>query len=205
MPRTARYRGEDMLSAAARLAADAGPEAITIAAISAATGAPVGSIYHRFESRDLLVAELWLSTMEAFQAGYLEVLGAQPTVDSGLRAALHIPAWVRAHPAEARILVLHRREDFVGPEWPPAVAGRARDLNLGVAARLAAFTRAVLGSDGEEAVARAWYALGAAPLGAVRRYLADRQRPPELVDDLVRETYEAVIVRAALTVQEDRR
>jgi AcrR family transcriptional regulator len=197
MPRTARYRGEDMLSAAARLAADGGPEAVTIGGISAATGAPVGSIYHRFESRGLLVAELWLSTMEAFQAEYLEVLGPRPTAESGLRAALHIPAWVRVRPAEARILILHRREDFVGPEWPAPVAGRARDLNVGVAARLAAFARAVLGSDGEEALARAWYALGAAPLAAVRRYLAERQRPPDLVDDLVRETYEAVIVRTA--------
>src|SRR5216683_3627650 len=159
MPRTARYRGADMLAAATRLAADGGPEAVTIGAISAATGAPVGSIYHRFESRDLLVAEMWLSTIETFQVGYLEVLGAEPTVHSGLLAALHIPAWVREHPAEARILVLHRQEDFVGTQWPSAVSARARDLNTGVMARIAAFARAVLGSDSQPAVARATYAL----------------------------------------------
>ena len=197
MPRTARYRGADMLAAATRLAADRGPEAVTIGAISAVTGAPVGSIYHRFESRDLLVAEMWLSTIETFQVGYLGVLGAEPTVNSGLLAALHIPAWVREHPAEARILVLHRQEDFVGAEWPSSVTARARDLNTAVMARIAAFALAVLGSDGPPAVARATYALASSPTGAIRRYVAARQRPPDVIDDLVRETYEAVIVGAA--------
>jgi hypothetical protein len=61
---------------------------------------------------------------------------------------------------------------------------------------IAAFALAVLGSHGRAAVARATYALASAPTGAVQRYLAARQRPPDLVDDLLRETYEAVIVRA---------
>jgi len=182
-----------MLAAAARLAAAGGPDAVTIGAVSAATGAPVGPIYHRYESRSLLVAEVWLSTMEAFQVGYMEILGAAPTVHTGLLAALHIPAWVRAHPAEARILILHRQEDFVGTEWPPPVAARARDLNTGVMARIAAFALAVLGSDGDRAMARAFYALASAPTGAVKRYIAAGERPPDVVDDLVRETYGAVI------------
>ncbi len=194
MPRTALHRGEQMVAAAARLAADGGPDAVTISAVCAATGAPVGSIYHRFKSRDLLVAEVWLSTIEAFQVGYLEALSAEPALPTGLEAALHIPAWVREHPAEARIMLLHRRQDFVGTEWPPAVADRARDLNSGVMARIAGFARAVLGSDGEDAMARAFYALASAPTGAVQRYIAAGQRPPDVVDDLVRETYLAVIV-----------
>jgi AcrR family transcriptional regulator len=196
MARTAKYRVEDMLAAATRLAAAGGPEAVTIAAISAATGAPVGSIYHRFESRDVLVAEAWLATMEGFQVGYLEALGTRPDLRSGLQAALHIPAWVRDHPAAARILLLHRREDFVGPDQPPAVARRALDLNVGVRARIAAFARGVLGSDSEDSVARAWYALASAPTGAVERYIAAGLRPPDLVDELVRETYAAVIAEA---------
>jgi AcrR family transcriptional regulator len=185
-----------MLAAVTRLAAAGGPEAVTIDAISTATGAPVGSIYHRFESRDVLVAEAWLSTMEGFQVGYLEALGPRPDLGTGLRAALHIPAWVREHPAEARVLLLHRREDFIGPDQPPAVAARARDLNVGVTAGIVAFALAVLGSDGEDAVGRAWYALAAAPTGAVQRYVAAGTGPPNLVDDLVRATYDAVIVRA---------
>jgi AcrR family transcriptional regulator len=185
-----------MVSAATRLAADGGPDAVTISAISAATGAPVGSIYHRFRSRDLLVAEVWLSTMEAFQVEYMGVLGATPTVHTGLAAALLIPAWVREHPDQARILILHRQEDFVGAEWPLPVAARASDLNDGVMARIGAFALNVLGSNSEEAMARATYALASAPTGAVQRYIAARRRPPAVVDDLVRKTYQAVITRS---------
>src|SRR6266481_4209012 len=113
MVRTARFRSEDMVAVATRLAAERGPDGVTISAISAATGAPVGSIYHRFASRDLLVAEVWLSTIEAFHVGYLAALGADPTIQSGLRAALYIPSWARRHLLEARILLLHRQEDFI--------------------------------------------------------------------------------------------
>ncbi len=77
------------------------------------------------------------------------------------------------------------------------MATRARDLNNGVLARIDAFALVVLGSDGEEAVARATYALASAPTGAVQRYIAARQRPPGVVDDMVRETYRAVIVGPA--------
>lgn len=45
--------------------------------------------------------------------------GARPTAQTGLAAALHIPAWVRAHPDEARILILHRQEDFIGRQAAP--------------------------------------------------------------------------------------
>jgi AcrR family transcriptional regulator len=36
-----------------------GDNPATIAEIAATNGAPVGSIYHRFESRDALLAETW--------------------------------------------------------------------------------------------------------------------------------------------------
>jgi hypothetical protein len=143
------------------------------------------------------VAEVWLSTMEAYQVGYMEILGAVPTVRTGLLAAPHIPAWVRERPAEARILILHRQEDFVGAEWPLPVAARARDLNTGVMARIAAFAHTVLDSNDDRTMARATYALASAPIAAVRHYIAAGQRPPDVVDDLVRETYQAVIVGEA--------
>jgi AcrR family transcriptional regulator len=185
-----------MVAVATRLAAERGPDAVTVSAISAATGAPVGSIYHRFASRDLLVAEVWLSTIQAFQRGYMEALGAEPTAESGLRAALHIPSWVRQHMAGARILLLHRQEDFIGAGWPAVVEERARDLNTAVFERIHAFALAVLATDDEAAMGRATYALASAPTGAVKDYIARWQPPPRLVDELVAETYDAVIVRA---------
>ncbi len=86
-----------------------------------------------------------------------------------------------------RVLRSHRRRAPVGESIPV----RRRRFVSG------AFALAVLGSDGEEAVARATYALASAPTGAVQRYIAAGQRPPAVVDDMVRETYRAVIVGPA--------
>ena len=48
----------DFLAAALALAAEHGPASVTVAAISARLRAPTGSFYHRFESRDALLARL---------------------------------------------------------------------------------------------------------------------------------------------------
>src|ERR1700760_4539391 len=55
--------------------------------------APVGSFYYRFASRDLLLGELWLQTVLAFQEGVTVALDA----GDGLGAVLHTPGWVREH------------------------------------------------------------------------------------------------------------
>ncbi|MGI8552143.1 MAG: TetR family transcriptional regulator [Dehalococcoidia bacterium] len=74
MARSAHYDQERILDAALQTASRTGPRAASIAALAAAIGAPTGSIYHRFRSRDLLMAELWLRTVERFQAGFLAAL-----------------------------------------------------------------------------------------------------------------------------------
>jgi AcrR family transcriptional regulator len=56
--------------APAQLAATRGPSAATVGAIAESVGAPTGSIYHRFRSKDVLLAELLLQTVEGFQAGF---------------------------------------------------------------------------------------------------------------------------------------
>ena len=48
--------------------------AATVSRIATSVGAPVGSVYHRFASRDVLMAELWLRTITRFQDGYLAAL-----------------------------------------------------------------------------------------------------------------------------------
>src|SRR5438067_4092316 len=101
-----RFDRADFLDAALALIAEGGPPAATVAAIAERLGAPTGSFYHRFASRDVLFGELWLRTVRDFQRGIGEALDA----GEGLRAALHTPAWVRAHPGEARLLLLYHRD-----------------------------------------------------------------------------------------------
>src|SRR4051794_11824185 len=80
------------IAAARDLVAQAGPNAVTVSSLTERLGAPTGSFYYRFASRDVLLAELWLATALAFQEGFVAAIKA----GDGLTAALHTPIWVRA-------------------------------------------------------------------------------------------------------------
>ncbi|MCA1655082.1 MAG: TetR/AcrR family transcriptional regulator, partial [Pseudonocardiaceae bacterium] len=77
MARTRLHTDERILDAARDLwLAD---RAVTTGGISERSGAPVGSLYHRFGSRDALLASLWLRTVRRFQEGLTTaVAGAEP-------------------------------------------------------------------------------------------------------------------------------
>jgi AcrR family transcriptional regulator len=122
LPRPAKFDEDQILDAALRLVADGGPNAATIAAIADALGALVGSIYHLFRSRDLLLAKLWIRTVKRFQAGFLRALEADDLDAAALGAALHNLEWTREHPDEARVLLLYRREDLA-ERWPEELGG----------------------------------------------------------------------------------
>src|SRR5438876_9717706 len=122
----ATFDRDDFLDAALAIVAERGPPAVTVASIIERINAPTGSFYHRFASRDVLLGELWLRTVLAFQEGLMPLLDA----GDGLCAALYIPQWVRTHMNEGRLLLLYHRDDFVQGRWPAAlragVAGQAR-------------------------------------------------------------------------------
>ena len=189
MARPARFSDADLLDAAAVVAAANGPAATTISAIAKAAGAPTGSLYHRFPSRDVLLGTLWLDLIGRFQAGWIEALEALDT-DA---AALHALTWVRAHPREARLLLLYRREDFLAGDWPPTLADRAAHVNDRAAAVLRAFAAAELGDDKSATLRRARFALAEIPFAAVRAYVAADQAPPPDLDALVLTASRAVL------------
>ena len=105
MPRPRLHATEDLLDAAAALAAEHGPANVTMGAVAAAAGAPSGTLYHRFGSRAGLLAQVWLRTLTAFQAGYFEAMQREPVLDALVAAARHVVEWSREHPRELRILL----------------------------------------------------------------------------------------------------
>src|SRR5438477_10647306 len=127
-----KFADRDFLDAALAMAAEGGRLAATVGAIAERLGAPVGSFYHRFPSRDVLLGELWLRTVLDFQQGITAALDA----GDGLRAALHTPQWVRTHLDEARVLLPYNRDDFLQGGWPEAlrdgVAAQTRHLKSGL-------------------------------------------------------------------------
>ena len=136
MSRRAKFSDLQILDAAATLVAADGPRAATIGAIGVMLDAPSGSIYHRFASRDALLGRLWLSKARAFQTRFVESLADTDPVAAALAAALSLPRSVRADMAGARIMLLHRRDDFrAAPhsveQMRALVAAGKMDLKIG--------------------------------------------------------------------------
>jgi hypothetical protein len=71
----------------------------------------------------VLLVELWLKTVLAYQEGFVAAIEA----GVGLAAALHTPAWARLHLDDARLLLLYSRHDFVQGDWPAALKRGVRD------------------------------------------------------------------------------
>ena len=193
MPRVARFDKERILAAAGRLAAAHGPDGATIEAISRSLGAPTGSIYHRFASRDVLLATVWLRAAAAFQDAVFERLAGAAPRHAGLQAALYMAERVREDPREARLLLLHRREDFVDRGWPATFRRRAAQLAQQIDAELRAFSRRLCGREDVRTVRMVAYAVIEAPFAAIRRHVATKEAPPPYVDLLIGATYESVM------------
>src|ERR1700749_3344246 len=113
----AQFHQTDFLVAAGGLIAERGPQAVTVDSVAERIGAPKGSFYYRFASRDALLGEGWLKTVLAYQEGFVAAIEA----GGGVGAALHTPSWARRHLEDARLLLLYRRLDFVHGEWPAAL------------------------------------------------------------------------------------
>ncbi|MFD2081976.1 DNA-binding transcriptional regulator, AcrR family [Actinopolymorpha cephalotaxi] len=185
MGRPPRHDVDGLLDAAATLVADAGPRAVTVAAVARAAGAPSGSVYHRFPGRPALLAALWLRSLERFQAGFLVAVEQDTPLTAARSAARHIVAWSRANPADATIL-LYAADDFDAPEWPEEDRERHRRGNRRVARAVGEIGRG-LGrtSDRDKELLR--MAIVDLPYSVVRRYYRSGQRIPRHAEDLAAE------------------
>ena len=177
------------LAAARALACERGPGAVTVDSVTQRLRAPKGSFYHRFASRDALLGELWLKTVLAYQEGFVRAIEA----GDGLAAALHTPAWARAHLDDARLLLLHSRHDFVHGDWPAALKRGVRDQAQRFESCLTSFARQAFGRAGPAQLRRATFVLAEVPIAAVKTHLERREPPPMLVDELITKTYHAIV------------
>jgi AcrR family transcriptional regulator len=193
VPRPSKFGEDKIMDAAMRLVAEGGPNAATIAGIAGALGAPVGSIYHRFKSRDLLLARLWIRTVKRFQVGFLRALEADDLDEAALGAALYNVEWTRRHVDEARVLLLYRREDLA-ERWPEELGEELAALNTDVERAVRDHVLRRYGEGGgAEAVRRVVFALVDVPYAAGRRHLVNGEPPPLLVDELVTQTLQRVL------------
>jgi hypothetical protein len=136
---------------------------------------------------------VWLRATERFQDEFVERLAAADPEGAGLSAVRFVPQWVRDHPQEARLLLLHRREDFLDTGWPEPLRKRANALHRQMSAGLRKFCRRLLGRADAAALRIVMFALADAPLAAVRQHVAAGKPPPAIVDELIEATYRSTI------------
>jgi AcrR family transcriptional regulator len=183
------YDNAGFLEAARILASEGGPAAVTVDSVAKRVKAPKGSFYHRFESRDVLLGQLWLQMVLEFQKGFVAAIEE----GDGLAAALHMPRWARAHLEDARLLSLYSRHDFVQGDWPDELKKGVREQAERIEHCLVKFSRDTFGRAGESQIRRSTFVLLEVPVAAVKGHLERREAPPPIVDDLIARTYRAIV------------
>jgi AcrR family transcriptional regulator len=115
--RSTLHATDALLDAAVELFAAGGARAVTMTAVARRTGAPSGSVYHRFPGRGALLAALWRRTASEFEGAFRDVLGPAPTPQDAVRAARWMVDWCRAHPGRAAVLN-GGPQSFEPETWP---------------------------------------------------------------------------------------
>ncbi len=185
MPRPQVHLTDTMLDAARDLLLQDGSSSATMEAIAEASGAPTGSIYHRFGSRDELIARLWMRAVYRSQASFVAALERQDAKDAALAAAMSIIDFCKDHPEDAQLLVSFRREDLVRTAAEGPLAEELEELNRPVERAVLDLARRLYGRRSRAALDRTLLAVFDLPYGAARRYLiAGEPLPPGLRADL---------------------
>ncbi len=194
MARSAKYTDQQVLEAAHTLVSQHGPRAVTIVAIAKQIKAPTGSIYHRFRSRELILAHVLLDVAEAYQTD-LGKLIRDPSVQPG-DIAQHVVQWIQQYPDKARLLALYRREEYLSGDIPAELSKRASQLQADLLKALQQLSKRWLNAAGPAELEAVSLAIADIPYGAVRRRLARREPIPPSISIMVAAAAEAVIAKA---------
>jgi AcrR family transcriptional regulator len=136
MPRPRVHDPERILDAAESLAVESGPAAVTIRAISAATGVSNGAVYHGFGSRGALLGRAWLRAGRRFLEAQASLIdhaltsaGRQAAVDAVVAAADTPVVFAEKYPNSSALLWTVRREELLDDELPDEIATELKDLD----------------------------------------------------------------------------
>lgn len=159
---------------------------VSLQGILSETGVSVGSLYHRYGSREGLLAQVWLDAVSAFQEQFLCALTSGKP-DAGEQAALATPRFCRKERDRALVLICCRRSEFLNDKTPIETRERMEAINSPAKDAVKAFAK----TKGVKLDA-ARMALIGFPLGAVKLYLP--QRPvPRGADNYVLQAYRSVV------------
>jgi AcrR family transcriptional regulator len=157
-----------------------GVRAATIAAIANASRAPTGSIYHRFESVQEVLARLWIRAVRRSQDAALPALGHEDPQAALVAASLAMYDFCFSHPDDARLLALFSRADFLSSELSGELHQELLVINERALRALRDLSRRLFGKGTGAEFDLVLAAVVDLPYGLARRYLESGARPPAI-------------------------
>lgn len=178
MTRLMQHRPDHILDTARGLVLERGVRAATVDAIAQRSGAPIGSLYHRFRSRGRLLAELWVRAVRRSQAAFLTATGNPDADQAAVDACLSIYDFVRQYPDDAKLLASFRREDLLRDARAPALQRELKQLNRPLEEAIVRLATRLFQPATASAVEQTTLAVIDLPMGLLRRYLMSGKEPP---------------------------
>ena len=188
-----KHETDVILDAARALVLTDGPRAASVAAIAKASGAPTGTLYHRFGDRNGILAAAWLRALERFQSRAMAATADAP-LEAAVAMAVSVIGFARELPDDARLLLTLRPSDLLDGEPDSSFVDRLATMNAPLLARLDDFARQLYGKTDERTMETVARAVADLPYGVVRRHANDDPMPSWLEADV------AAGVRALLAV-----
>jgi AcrR family transcriptional regulator len=197
MSRSITHQTQHILDETRELLLSGGARGTSIAAIAQASGAPVGSLYHRFGSRDALLGEVWLRALASFHASFL---AASQETDPALAAAAmaaSVIRFARDHPSDSRVLMTLRSRDLFDGEPAQELRARREEMNAQMDAAIRRLARARYGRVDKRTIERVRFAVIDLPAAALRRHSDSATKLPSWLESEVASAATAILTSAA--------
>ena len=186
-----KHQTDVILDAARALVLDGGPRAASVAAIAKSSGAPAGTLYHRFGNRNGILTAAWLRALQRFQTRAMAAEADTP-METAVAMAVACIGFTRELPEDARLLLTIRPGDLLDGEPDTAFSETLAAMNAPLNQRIGTLARQLFGSSNARSVDVVARAVADLPYAVVRRHAHDEPMPRWLEPDV------AVSVRAVL-------
>jgi AcrR family transcriptional regulator len=177
-----KHQTDVILDATRALVLADGPRAASVAAIAKVSGAPAGTLYHRFGNRNGIVTAAWLRALERFQSRAMAAEG-DTALETAVAMAVAAVSFARELPEDARLLLM-RPSDLLDGEPDATFRERLAAMNAPLRERVGSFARRLYGSADPRSVDVVARAVADLPYAVVRRHGYDDPMPSWIEDDV---------------------
>lgn len=178
-----KHETDAILDATRALVLAEGPRAASVAAIAKVSGAPAGTLYHRFGNRNGVLTAAWLRSLERFQSRAMAAT-ADDVVGAAVAMGVAAVDFAREVPEDARFLLTIRPSDLLDGAPDAEFTATLAAMNLPLIERLRELARGIYGNDDARTMDAMSRAVVDLPYAMVRRHANDAELPAWMEEDL---------------------